>query len=134
MLYICSIVRPSKIHGYGCFAAEHTKKGTQVWVFNADVDHVLASPGDPHDWSPWADDLSDASWEWLHAYRSPVSKRLILPRDNSAFINFSEMPSLVEGPILNGEPCLVAAVDLLYGDELTVGRETDADADLKLSL
>ena len=73
------------------------------------------------------------SWEWRHAYRSKDG-RLILPRDNSCFINFSDTPSLVEGPILNGEPCLVAAWDLLYGDEFTVGRETDADADLKLSL
>lgn len=120
MLYVCSIVRPSKIHGYGCFSAEHVKKGHQVWIFNPAVDHVLESR-----WSK--------SWEWLHAYRSKDG-RLILPRDNSAFINFSETPSLIEGPILNGEPCLVAAWDLLYGDEFTVGAETDADAELKLTL
>lgn len=120
MLYVCSIVRPSKIHGYGCFSAEHVKKGTQVWVFNPQVDHVLG-PG----WTK--------SWEWFHSYRSKDG-RLILPRDNSAFINFSEQPSLIEGSILNGEPCLVAVCDLLYGDEFTVGPETDADAELKLSL
>ena len=118
MLYVCSIVRPSKLHGYGCFSAEYVKKGHQVWIFNPAVDHVL-------DWD------GTKSWEWFHSYRSHDG-RLILPRDNSCFINFSETPSLVEGPMLNGEPCLVTAWDLLYGDEFTVGRETDADADLKL--
>lgn len=120
MLYVCSIVRPSKLHGYGCFVAEHIRKGAQVWVFNPDIDHVMQ-----RGWTK--------SWEWMHCYRSHDG-RLILPRDNAAFINFSETPSLVEGPILNGEPCLVAVDDLLYGDELTVGAETDADSTLKLSL
>jgi hypothetical protein len=101
----------------GCFSAEHVKKGHQVWIFNPEVDHVLQDG-----WTK--------SWEWVHSYRSKDG-RLILPRDNAAFINFSETPSLVEGPILNGEPCLVAAFDLLYGDEFTVGAETDADSGLK---
>jgi hypothetical protein len=127
VLYVCSIVRPSKIHGYGCFSAEHVKKGTQVWVFNPEVDHVLEE-------ATFQRKIDEGvAWEWFHAYRSRDG-RLILPRDNSCFMNFSEHPSLVEGSILNGEPCLVAAFDLLYGDEFTVGVETDVDSALKFSL
>ena len=121
MLYVASIVRPSPIHNLGCFSANHVKKGQQVWIFNPEVDHVLESG-------------ETKSWEWRHAYRSPHSGRLILPRDNSAFVNFSATPSLIEGPIVHDEPSLLAAFDLCYGDELTVAAESDLDARLKLSL
>ena len=119
MLYIATIVRPSSVHGFGCFCQEFQAKGKTVWAYEPRVDHIL-------------EEGQANPWEWEHAYRSPMSRHLILSRENSCWINFSDTPSLIVGPVLNGEPSLVAAWDLLYGDELTVGRETDADAELKL--
>ena len=99
MLRVGTIIKPSPIHGLGCFLCENILKGATVWVFHPEIDHVLEIP--------WA-----RSWEWQHGYRTKDG-RLILPRDNSAFMNFNDPPSLVEGPVINGEPSLEAAWDLI---------------------
>jgi hypothetical protein len=120
MMTVATIVKHSDIHGLGCFAAEDILPGAVVWVFSPEVDHMR---------------LFQTSWEWQHSYKSHVQSNLwILSRDNAAWINFADrhMPNLVEGGIINGEPCLIAARHINAGEELTVGPETDADSEEKL--
>lgn len=125
MLLVASFIKPSGIHGIGCFAATAIAKGTEVWRFDPGVDLVR----------DWEMPRLLRGWEWEHSYRSTVSAEplWILPRDNAAWMNFAEVPSLREGRIVNGEPVLVAARDIAAGEELTVPFSSDGDAEEKLS-
>lgn len=38
MLLIRTEIRPSKIHGLGCFSIEKVKKGQIIWVFDPRID------------------------------------------------------------------------------------------------
>jgi SET domain-containing protein len=123
MLKVATIIKPSPIHGFGCFAGEEIKLGQLVWekgVVDEECRNCLAMK----------------IWEHHHAYRSKAEKELwILPRDNAAWINFAaagEEPNLVEVFPLFGEPDLVAARDIKAGEELTVGAETDGDSEWKI--
>jgi hypothetical protein len=119
VLTIATIVAPSRIHGLGCFAGVDVKKDEIVWSFDPQVDHVLhGKPG---------------YWDRMHAYGSNIKKGiLILPRDNAAWINFSNSPCLKEGAVIGGEPCLIAARSIRASEELTVPTSSDADANWKL--
>jgi hypothetical protein len=40
MLLVKTSIRPSTIHGLGCFAAQFIQKGTEVWAFHPPFDVV----------------------------------------------------------------------------------------------
>jgi len=123
MLRVSTFVQVSPIHGLGCFAGEYIGKGTVVWDFLPPADEEIRPSGSVLTF-----------WERSHSYKSHVKagECWILPRDNAAWMNFSKIPNLIEGDLMNGEPCLVARIGIFRGEELTVGVETDADAYRKL--
>ncbi len=121
MLTVATVLAPSPIHGLGCFAAVEIPAGAAVWVCDRRVDS-------------WISERHLSRWEREHAYQSHTQEwdAWILPRDNAAFMNFAPEPNLVEGPLVDGEPTLVAVRTIAAGEELTVGVETDLDAFRKL--
>jgi hypothetical protein len=121
MLTIPTVLKPSLIHGIGCFAGVRVAEGDLVWVLDLRVDG-------------WMGREPEGRWEWEHCYcsHSQAIPAWVLPRDNAAYINFSDVPSLREGPVVNGEPCLVAAREIAPGEEITVAPSTDADYDRKM--
>jgi SET domain-containing protein len=125
MLQVATFLGRSAIHGTGCFAARAIAEGTLVWCRSPEVDSTYAC----------VEQMTH--WERTHAYRSHQHhNRWILPRDNAAWINFATTPNLVELAFADpdAEPALIARTRISPGQELTVGSETDADAQWKLSL
>lgn len=121
MLLVPTKLGASEIHGQGCFADRKIYKGEIVWSYDSDCDLSY-------------DRRSVTVKQNLVSYCSPTGS-LIVCGDNAQFINFAELPNLEFGPdCVETEYDLVAARDIEAGEELTVGRETDCDADRKLRL
>ena len=119
MLIIPTWLFKSELHGYGCFSYERISAGTLVWVFNPDVDQVLA--------------IAHSERERLHAYGSNAQHgRLVLCGDNGAWINFDNPANLIEAEEIGGEFCLRAAREIEACEELTVLYASDTDAAWKM--
>ncbi len=131
MMLVPTYVAPSAIHGLGLFAREPIAKGTRLWEFRPGVD--IQWPQRAVDALPEV-----ARLHWLHhGYVNPRRPGyVVLCADYAMFWNFAEDPNAVE--LLEGsrreEAVLVAARDIAAGEELTVGFESDADADRKLAV
>lgn len=98
MLKIPSIVGPSNIEGVGVFATSDVRKGGEVWSFDERVDFRRT-------------DFPD----WLKKYTFTDSKGVAMDGDNARFMNHSDAPNLI-----SSEGSLIAAVDILAWEELTV--------------
>lgn len=119
MLTIPTCLGKSALHGYGCFTSESLEAGIVVWVFQPEIDQVL--------WPPFL------PWERLHAYGSNArAGKLILCRDNAAWLNFGDPANLFEAEAIGEEYCLRTRVAVPAFAELTVALDSDADADWKL--
>lgn len=110
MLLVKTEVKPSPIHGSGCFAAEAITKGTKI----ADLEGVLTWP---------IEDLRCLSAfgraEVLrHSWRE--GDQLFSPVDNGKYINFSPTPNVGAG----ADACDYALRDIAAGEELTIGYLT----------
>ena len=119
MLLVPSWLLQSEIHGLGCFAASSFPEGFLVWAYNIEVDREIDGENE---------------WERQHAYGSNARPgKIILPGDNAMWINFSDNPTLIEAEEINGEFCLRASEPINPCQELTVSRDSDADAGWKLA-
>jgi SET domain-containing protein len=119
-MIIPTFVAKSMIHGYGCFTGETIRKDQLVWNYDPEVDHILVN--------------AYSHWERIHAYGSKKFNSLVLPRDNAAFLNFSDNPNLKEGFVGDtGEVCLLAARRISVDEELTVSYSSDTDWEWKLN-
>ena len=119
MLLVPTFLAKSMVHGYGCFAGQRIVPGTIVWLFDPEVDHVLAG--------------HYSHWERLHAYGSRKLDDLVLARDNAAWLNFSETPNLRVGYLISGEESLIASRPIAWCEELTVPLNSDSDAEWKMN-
>lgn len=110
MLLVSTEVRPSPIHGQGCFTAQAIAKGEKI----ADMTDVLV-------WQ--IEDLKLLS-TWgrqqvlLHSWRE--GDKLFSPTDNGKFINFSQTPNVGTA----ADDCDYALRDIAAGEELTIGYLT----------
>jgi hypothetical protein len=117
MLLIPTFLSKSHIHGIGCFSGTEVIPGEIVWIFDSEVDHILLN--------------AYSHWERLHAYGSRKLDALVLPRDNAAWLNFSETPNLRLGYLISGEESLVASRLIERCEELTVPVASDTDIEWK---
>ena len=113
MLLISASVRPSPIHGLGCFTNEKIKKGQKVWVYDKRID--LSIPVSE------LSSLPEPIQAFLNMYGyvkiDQGEKVLILCGDHSKHMNHSSEPNVLEA----GDPdqANVAARDIEAGEELT---------------
>lgn len=128
MLLVKASIRPSPIHGLGCFAEEPIRKGQVVWQFDPRLDVVI-----PYDAlgtfpQPVQDFLNMYGYVTLRG----DSKVIVLCGDHAKHMNHSDAPNCVDA-FVDGVEVNIAARDIAAGEELTCDYYSfDLDARHKL--
>jgi hypothetical protein len=120
MLLVETTVRPSKIHGLGCFTNEFIPKGKRVWVFDRRIDPII--------YKAHLSRLPKAMRTFLDEKGFAATRRwrqcIVLCGDDSRYMNHSDDPNTVKN---------IACRDIEAGDELTCDYWSfDLDAARKL--
>ena len=120
MLLVATTVRPSEIHGLGCFAGEFIPKGKRVWVFDRRIDPIV--------YLAHLSRLPEAMQTFLNDKGFVATRRwrkcIVLCGDDSRYMNHSDDPNLIKN---------VACRDIEAGEELTCDYWSfDLDAEKKL--
>ncbi len=112
MFLVAVHLRPSPVHGFGCFAAEKILKNQEVWVFNPTIDRRI-----PYD---SLDLLPEAAREFLELYGYVEivegQKVVNLNGDFARHMNHSTTPNVVT---VSDPEIFIAASDIEVGKELT---------------
>jgi SET domain-containing protein len=106
MLLVETTVRPSEIHGLGCFTAEFIPKGKRVWVFDRRIDVLVYKARASKLPAPMQTLLDEKGFVAVRRWR----KCFVLCGDDSRYMNHSDDPNLVNN---------VACRDIEAGEELT---------------
>ena len=126
MLLVRSSIRPSRIHGVGCFTEERIKAGQTVWVFDERIDVRVRVSELVHFPTPTRALLKMYGHEEMYEGH----RTIVLCGDHARHMNHSDDPNLIDG---NGDVD-VAARDIEPGEELTCNYYVfDLDAARKLS-
>jgi|SRR5215510_3511232 len=128
MLLVRTTLKPSKIHGFGCFAAERIVRGTVVWVFDERIDLRIAS-------ARLSSLPPNAERFFLrYGYREmrDGDEIVTLCGDHAKHMNHADQPNVIEAG--DGRQDNIAARDIEAGEELTCNYYMfDLDAARKLS-
>jgi hypothetical protein len=128
MLLVRTQLRPSKIHGLGCFAAEPISRGTVVWTLDESIDMKMPV-AKLESLSPTAERFY---LTYGHVEMRDGEKIVILCGDHAKHMNHSDEPNVIEGDPDREEN--IAARDIEVGEELTCNYHAfDLDAARKLS-
>jgi uncharacterized protein len=128
MLLISASVKPSPIHGLGCFTNEKIEKGKVIWVLDDRIDRQIPAAE--------LEALPKPVQEFLLMYAYSKTRQgqkvYILCGDHARHMNHSEAPnSASTGPDLEMD---VAIRDIEAGEELTCNYyEFDLDGTEKLA-
>jgi SET domain-containing protein len=123
MLLISTSLRPSPIHGIGCFTNEKIRKGQVVWEFDERID--LRIPVSRLSEFPTPVQEFFSIYGYTEIYGG--EKVMILCGDHSRHFNHSENPNLIDTPSKS-----TATQDIEAGEELTCNYYSfDLDADQK---
>ena len=123
MLLVRTSVRPSRIHGLGCFAEERIRAGQVVWVYDERVDIPMPTAALAALPEVVREYFLNFGYEELHD-GVPVT---VLCADHAKYVNHSDEPNLLD------EEANVAARDIEVGEELTCNYfKGDLDAERKL--
>lgn len=128
MLLVRTRLKPSRIHGLGCFAAERIPQGTVVWTLDESIDiqiplAKLASLSPP---------TERFFLMYGHVEMRDGEKIVVLCGDHAKHMNHSDEPNVIEGDADRQEN--IAARDIEVGEELTCDYHAfDLDAVRKLS-
>ncbi len=125
MLLVKVRLKPSPLHGIGCFAEESIPEGQLVWVFDERIDLRISASDLGRLPAPVRDFLGTYGYVEIYEGR----KTVVLCGDHSRHMNHSDHPNL-----LNMGERDVAARDIERGEELTCNYyEFDLEAATKLS-
>src|SRR6267142_4095646 len=131
MLRVPVEIKPSAIHGYGCFAVAEIKKGTVVWSFSRIFDHLI------HEYVRARAPKVEQEKLLERGFAHPIYPAdIIMCGDESQFLNFPLPPeeaNIELGGVVDGYDCLIAKRDIQVGEELTVPPESDADYERKIA-
>jgi len=110
MLLVKASLKPSAIHGLGCFTEEHITKGQLVWVYDERIDVRIRESELPN--------LPEPVQEFLHYYgymeMFEGERIIVLCGDHSKHMNHADEPNLLDAGQQN-----FAARDIEIGEELT---------------
>ncbi len=108
MLLVKTMLKPSKIHGIGVFAAQNIRKGTVVWKFNPAIDKKFSE-----------DEIAlfpeVARKQVIHYSYRDAKGQMVLCGDDARFFNHSDSPSCNDPD----EETTIATRDIKEGEELT---------------
>jgi len=131
MLRIPVEIKPSPIHGYGCFAAFDIKKGTVIWTFSRIFDRLIM------EYVRYRGTKEEQEKLLERGYADPTYPAdIIMCGDESQFLNFPIPPeeaNIELGGVIDGHDVLVARREIKAGEELTVPPESDASYEQKMS-
>jgi len=131
MLRVPVEIKPSAIHGQGCFATAEIKKGTLVWSFSRIFDHLIL------EYVRFRGTREEQEKLLERGYANPsYPSDIIMCGDEAQFLNFPVPPeeaNIELGGVVDGHDVLVARRDIKAGEELTVPAESDADYERKIS-
>ena len=124
MLLVRCSVRPSAIHGLGCFTEEAIKAGQTVWIFDSRIDiRVPVS-----DLTGFPDAIQDFLRTYGYEEMHDGERTILLCGDHARHMNHADEPNLIDGDTN------IAARDIPAGEELTCNYYVfDLDAHRKLS-
>jgi uncharacterized protein len=125
MLLIRTTLRPSQIHGIGCFTEEKIRKGQVIWELDERLDLVIPVSELAAFPEPIREFLK------MHGYAEEIDGQLalVLCGDNARHFNHSGDPNLIDTDTQS-----LAARDIGIGEELTCDYYAfDLDVDYKLS-
>jgi|SRR3989344_1381297 len=121
MLTVKCIVRPSKIHGLGLFAAEKISKGVIIWKFNPRFDIYFDQKE--------VEKMPQTQKEFIKMYAPlTVSGKYVFSIDDSRFMNHSSVNNNMDVMDAEGEPEKIAIAnrEIEKGEELLTNyREFD---------
>jgi SET domain-containing protein len=127
VLLISASIKPSSIHGFGCFTDEGVHKGQVVWVFDERIDIRIPVSELASFPRPAQEFLATYGYAEMHQGQ----KVIVLCGDHSKHMNHSSDPNLLEGG--DNLELNVAACDIEAGEELTCNYYNfDLDAGEKL--
>ena len=113
MLLVNVSVKPSPIHGLGCFANEPIARGQIVWTYDERIDRRIPAEQVP--------ELPRLTQDFLkvYGYAEMINGRKLITvcGDNARFINHSSEPNISANEPGTGND--VAARDIAAGEELT---------------
>lgn len=114
MLLIKASVRPSAIHGMGCFAEEPIRKGQVFWQLDPRMDPII--PYEELETFPAAAQAFLNMYGYVRMWDD--RKVIILCGDHSKHMNHSATPNCIDITV-DGVDANVAARDIAIGEELT---------------
>jgi uncharacterized protein len=112
MLLVPTEVRPSKIHGIGCFATKAIRKGAVIWEFTPGFDLKYTEKQ--------FDSFPKLLREFLDRYVFEDGKYFVLCVDNARFFNHS-----TEANTASVGDVTVAKRNIRKGEELTSNYRED---------
>jgi SET domain-containing protein len=112
MFVVRTSLRPSAIHGLGCYAEEPIKKGQIVWQFDPRID-IVFSPAELSSFPPIVQE-----YLWIHSYveMRDGQEVFVFATDDAKYMNHADDPNLIDTPDGVFE---YAARDIPAGEELT---------------
>ena len=129
MLRVKTTLAPSRIHGLGVFADEPIRAGQTVWEIDQLLDLRISGIVFA------ALDKQTQDYIRRHCYVNyGQPDTFVVCFDDARFINFAKVPTLALACENTPDSPLIAARDIAVWEELTVGRETDADHDRKMKI
>jgi SET domain-containing protein len=130
MLTVPVEIKKSPIHGYGVFALHGIRRGSVVWMYHPGLDRRVTK------FQLKFCEGRIKEFILQRGYINPKSpEEYVICVDEAQFINFpppDKPANLQLGGVLDNEHILLAAVDILAGEELTVPPESDADYATKM--
>lgn|SRR5215813_8873975 len=128
MLLVRTLLKPSQIHGLGCFAAERISRGTVVWVFDERVD--VRIPFSKLTSLPPPAERFFLRYGYVEIWNG--EKIVTLCGDHAKHMNHADEPNVVEAGTARHDN--IAARDIAPDEELTCNYyHFDLDAARKLS-
>jgi hypothetical protein len=125
MLTVPVEIKKSAIHGFGVFALQDIRRDSVVWMYHPGLDRRVTK------FQVKFCEGRLKEFILRRGYINPKSpEEYVLCMDEAQFINFApadQPANLKLGGLQDNEHILLAAVDILIGDELTVPPESDAD-------
>lgn len=131
MMWVPVEIKPSPIHGYGCFAGNDIPKGTLIWSFSRIFDRYISE----HVRKRATIQEQQKLFERGYVNRT-YPDDIVMCGDEAQFLNFPVPPeeaNIELGGVVDGQDVLIAKREIKTGEELTVPPESDADYERKIA-